>query len=59
MTIRFQKAMLLFKEGTSAKPHVSFTSETETASHFERLCLVEAESFNCFVRIKDLLRKVL
>lgn len=45
-TIRFQKDTLPFKEGgTYAKPCVSSSSETKTASHFKRLCLVEAKYF--------------
>lgn len=60
MPIRFQKDMLLFKESSaSAKPCVSSTSGMETASYFERLYLVEAKYFNSFVRIRNLLQKVI
>lgn len=60
MAIRSQKDTLLFKEeGTSTKPCVSSTSETETTFHFERPFLVEAKYFNSFVGINYLLQKVL
>lgn len=59
MTILFQKDMLLFKEsGTSTKPCVSSTSGMETASYFERFCLVEAKYFKSFVRIRNLIQKI-
>lgn len=60
MKIRFQKDKPLFKEeGASANPCVGFSSETQTASHFERLCLEEAKYFNSFIRNNDLLQKVI
>lgn len=59
MKIRFQKDKLRFKEGASAKPCVSSSSETQTASHFERLCLVESKYSYSFIRNNDLLQKAL
>lgn len=60
MKIRFQKGKMLFKEGgTSAKRCVNSPSETQTALHFERFCLVEAKYFISFIRNKDLLQKIL
>lgn len=59
MKIRFQNDKLLLKEGTSAKPCVSSSSETQTASHFERLCLVEVKYFYSCIRNNELLQKVL
>lgn len=60
MKTRFQKSTQLFnEEDISTKPCVNPTSEIQTASHFEKLFLVEAKYFNSFIINKDFLQKTL